>query len=497
MSTLNQGMTCLPGDASIIGHNCTLGGYPVYVVDARNARDIQAAVNFARNMNIRLVIKNTGHDFHGKASGFGSLSIRTHALKDIAVIKNYRSKKYTGPAIKAGSGVQGFELYQAASDAGLMVVGGEGMTVGWGGGYIQGGGHSPLSSIHGMAADQVLSYEVVLANGRFVTADADTNPDLFWAMRGGGGSTFGVLVSITVKAFPDVPVTVSTFTFDPSAADVAKYALADTSNDDFWAVVKEYFSQFAIHAGQGIYSYFNIFPSAVAGSQTFTMIPFFAPNKTAGEVDALLASTVAKAKEHNITLVPKTVTYSGFHAAWKAGFPKETIGMWNVQSGSRLFPRENWENIDKFEMQFNAIREVTMNSYMLGFNIAPTLANGQVTADETAVLPAWRETMMHAITGTMWDTTIRDLSVVRSIQKVFTDGNMKKWRDVSPGSGAYLAECDFNEPDHQTAFWGANYPKLYQMKQKYDPRGVFFAETAVGSEDWSAGVDRIGRLCPV
>jgi FAD/FMN-containing dehydrogenase len=127
MSPLNQGMTCLPVDDSVAGHKCGLGGYPVYVVNARNAKHIQAAVNFARNMNIRLVVKNTGHDFHGKASGFGSLSIRTHHLKDIVIIKKYQSKRYTGPAIKAGSGVQGFELYAAAHAVGLMAVGGEGM----------------------------------------------------------------------------------------------------------------------------------------------------------------------------------------------------------------------------------------------------------------------------------------------------------------------------------------------------------------------------------
>ena len=78
------------------------------------------------------------------------------------------------------------------------------------GGYIQGGGHSPLSCLHGLAADQVLSAEVVTPDGRFVTADFTQNTDLFWAIRGGGGSTFGVVTSITVKAYPDMPVTAST-----------------------------------------------------------------------------------------------------------------------------------------------------------------------------------------------------------------------------------------------------------------------------------------------
>jgi FAD/FMN-containing dehydrogenase len=60
-------------------------------------------------------------------------------------------------------------------------------TVGVGGGYVLGGGHSPLGSVHGLAADQVLAMEVVLANGVFTTVTAKSNPDLFWALRGGGG----------------------------------------------------------------------------------------------------------------------------------------------------------------------------------------------------------------------------------------------------------------------------------------------------------------------
>lgn len=66
MSPLYTGNTCLPVDGNVEGRNCTLGGYPVYVLTARNPRDVQAGVNFARNHNIRLIVKNTGHDFAGK-----------------------------------------------------------------------------------------------------------------------------------------------------------------------------------------------------------------------------------------------------------------------------------------------------------------------------------------------------------------------------------------------------------------------------------------------
>jgi FAD/FMN-containing dehydrogenase len=170
-----------------------------------NVAQIQLSVNLARSLNIRLVVKNTGHDFNGKSAGAGALSIWTHYLKGIQFIPAYKDKSgsYTGPAFKAGSGVVAKELYAAVKAKGLTVVGGEGQTVGVLGGFIQGGGHSPLSSIYGIAADSVLAMEVVTPDGRFVTASADTNPDLFWALRGGGGLTFGVVTS-GMSAFPSL-----------------------------------------------------------------------------------------------------------------------------------------------------------------------------------------------------------------------------------------------------------------------------------------------------
>jgi hypothetical protein len=87
---------------------------------------IQLAVNFARSSNIRLLVKNTVHDFNGKSAGAGALSLWTHHLKDITYIANYQSPSYTGKAIKMGAGVQAFEIYAAAKKYGVTVVGGEG-----------------------------------------------------------------------------------------------------------------------------------------------------------------------------------------------------------------------------------------------------------------------------------------------------------------------------------------------------------------------------------
>lgn len=103
---------------------CTLGAYPSYTVNVSSVDQIQLAVRFARNANVRLVIKNTGHCYLGKSSGAGSLSVWTHNLKDIAYLPEYDSRGYRGSAFKVGAGVTGRELYEAAQAQGVSVLGG-------------------------------------------------------------------------------------------------------------------------------------------------------------------------------------------------------------------------------------------------------------------------------------------------------------------------------------------------------------------------------------
>ena len=112
----------MPGNSS-----CTLGGFPSYSLNVTTVAQIQLAVNFARNQHLRLVIRNTGHDFLGKNTGEGALSIWTHHLNDIKVIQQYESAggRYSGPASKLGAGVMVYELYDVAEREGYTAVGGE------------------------------------------------------------------------------------------------------------------------------------------------------------------------------------------------------------------------------------------------------------------------------------------------------------------------------------------------------------------------------------
>lgn len=133
---------------------CVIGSYVQYAVNASTVDCFRKTVAFVQRHNIRLVVRNTGHDYLGKSTGAGALAIWTYHMKDIN-IQDYESPTYMGKAMKLGAGVMNFEAQEAAHSHGLVVVGGDCQSVGLAGGYTQGGGHGPLASTFGLSADQV------------------------------------------------------------------------------------------------------------------------------------------------------------------------------------------------------------------------------------------------------------------------------------------------------------------------------------------------------
>jgi FAD/FMN-containing dehydrogenase len=196
--------SCNPFDPSSM--TCTMGDYVHYAVNVSTVAHVQATIAFAQRHNIRFVIRNTGHDFMGKSTGYGALSIWTHYVTGMEIV-NFSDDFYTGPAVKAMAGTQVGDLYDFTHAAGYAVIGGECSTVGWSGGYTSGGGHSALTSWKGLAADQTLEFEVILADGRLVTASRSENSDLWWALSGGGPGNYGIVWSLTSKVYPDIIVT--------------------------------------------------------------------------------------------------------------------------------------------------------------------------------------------------------------------------------------------------------------------------------------------------
>jgi hypothetical protein len=218
-------MSCDPFSAP--SDRCVLGTYVAYAVNATTADDYKATSLFARQRNIRLVVRNTGHDYLGKSTGAGALALWTHHNKAIQVV-DYDSKQYRGKALKLGAGVQSGEAQRVAHDAGLVVVAGNCPSVGVAGGFTQGAGLSPISSTLGLSADNVLEWEVVTTSGDHLVATPDEHSDLYWALSGGGGGAYAVVLSTTVRAYPDVRVAAANMTFAYGEG---------VSRDAFWGAV--------------------------------------------------------------------------------------------------------------------------------------------------------------------------------------------------------------------------------------------------------------------
>lgn len=166
---------------------CSGAGFPVYVINASCAEHVVAGVDFARTYNIRLNVKGSGHDYLGRSNAPNSLSIWTKHIRGIDFHNNFQPRDChycsSVSAVSLGGGEDWGSIYPAAHERGLTLVGGTGDTIGLGG-YLTGGGHSPLSAKLGLAVDQVLEMEVVTAFGEHLIANEVLNNDLFWAMRG-------------------------------------------------------------------------------------------------------------------------------------------------------------------------------------------------------------------------------------------------------------------------------------------------------------------------
>ncbi|KAK4156094.1 hypothetical protein C8A00DRAFT_12939 [Chaetomidium leptoderma] len=490
MSPLYTGETCMPqnGDTS----QCTLGGFPSYAIKAQSVYQIQLAVNFARTVGLRLVVKNTGHDFLGKSTGSGALSIWTHNLKSIRFLKSFKTPSYSGPAIEMGAGIQVGELYAAADQYGVTAVGGECKGVGVSGGYTAGGGHSPMSTKYGLGSDQVLSLNVVLPNGRFVTASETKNTDLFWALRGGGGSTFGVVTSMTVKVFPKMKFAGVTWTINSGS---------DTANSDslFWQAMYAYWAKFPQYATKAVYGYSMIFPRGPPGAgYAWTMQPWMVPGMSLTEFKATVQPLFDEWTAMGFQFIPQFFEHDNFYDMWTSHFPTEAVANSNLRTASRLFPRSAWDNTTKRDAMFDAVRSVVdEGSALIQYNMNPAAPAGTAASGANS---HWRDAIWFGIMGTGWAPDI-STTELEAVQRKITDNWMGRLRPFGPG--AYLNEGDVMEPDFAGAFYGTNYDRLLKIKRRVDPHDLFWAPTAVGSERWTiAGQPnwltlQTGKLCKV
>ncbi|EED23613.1 FAD/FMN-containing isoamyl alcohol oxidase MreA [Talaromyces stipitatus ATCC 10500] len=463
--------TCDPFHA--VSQPCTLGNYVVYSVNISKPEHISKTLAFAQQNNIRVVVRNTGHDYNGKSTGAGAIAIWTHNLKDREII-DYNSSYYQGKAIKIGAGVQGFEAYKLADQHGLQVVGGECPTVGIAGGYSQGGGHSSLASRYGLGADQTLEWEVIDGTGHYRVANRYRNSDLYWALCGGGGSTYGVVWSMTSKAHPGTPVSGFNLTFTNDGI----------SQDTFYKAVGKYHATLPsiVDAGAMSVWYFT--------NTSFSISPLTGPNIPVDELTNLVKPFTDTLTELGVKYTSYSQQYNSFLDEYNS--LQGLIEVGTAQYGGWLMPRSVVEtNNNNLTAAYRYIIEDGATFIGVGVNVSKALVGDDIY---NSVLPAWRDTLIDTVITTPWHFTA-PRSDMAAKQLKMTNDYIPRLKALAPESGAYMNEADFRQPDFQQAFFGENYQKLQSIKAKYDPYDLFYAITTVNSDQWTELED--GRLCKV
>lgn len=409
------------------------------------------------------------------------MSLWTHNLNTTEIIEKYSGGDYDGPAAKLGAGVIGGQVYSVVGAAGYRILGGTCPTVGLAGGYTSGAGHSLLNGEGGMAADSVLEWEVITADGKYIVATPHNNTDLYWALSGGGPGTFAVVLSMTTKIFADGPVGSGIMMFNMSSTNTANYWGAI---QDLWAFLPQF-----VDAGPNTWD-FSLTP---AGFQAYAIT---VPNQTANQTQALLQPYLDKLTKRGIaySYIP---TYSENYLKYfssRFGPGIAGAGPATVQLASRLIPRSGVLNTAQNAKIVDALKAFTDAKYwMLGCH---ALNVKNISHPDNAVLPQWREAIATCNIVSYWDWNITEVEMANQ-SSYLVDTLIPQLEAATPGAGTYLNEINaqWKNENWSAELYGTNYNRLLQIKNKYDPGHVFYAHTAIGSASWAKDGD--GRICRI
>lgn len=482
-----------------------------YVVAAATTADVVAAVSFAREHNLRVVIRGGGHSYQGTSNAADSLLIWTRAINEIVlhdafVPQGCASTHAPLPAVTVGAGALWMEVYQAVTtQAGQYVQGGGCTTVGVAG-LIQSGGFGSFSKNYGLAAAGLLEAEVVTADGRVAIANASTNPDLFWALKGGGGGSFGIVTRLTLRTH-ELPAhaggVVGTIQAHSAAAfrQLVHHLITfyhQSLFDRHWGEQMRFLPEYRIDIGmlfqdldqqraEAIWQPFVRWITARAQEYTWVTplrISAF-PARYLWDVTFLNQHVPELIFPDNRPDAPRSnFAWSGdrnetrqflhgYHSAWLPA--------------ALLQPAQHQALVDAL------VAGSRHKSIALHFNkgLAGAPPNVQAQALDTAINPAVVDAFALAIIAgngppapvssderSEQVTARQDAEAIRHA--------MAELVKAAPAHGSYGAESDFFASAWQQSFWGLNYPRLLATKQKYDPAGLFVVHHGVGSEYWSA-----------
>ncbi len=507
----------------------------VYAVAARNAHDIAAAVNFARENDLRLVVKGGGHSYQGTSNAPDSLLIWTRHMNDITmhdafVPQGCEHTLQPQPAVTLGAGTIGMQAYTAVTTKGGKYVQGGGCTTVCLGGLVQSGGFGSFSKHYGTAAGGLLEAEVVTADGQIRIANVCTNPDLFWALKGGGGGSFAVVSKMTLRVH-DLPEFFGSTSFTIKAV----------SDDAYRRLVREFVSFYAEHLFNdhwGEQAHVNprntleirmVSQGLDAEQAKKIWQPFLdwvarSPHEYSITDRVVIGSIPARHfwdvqwwKEHwpeiafpNRNPLTALLDYALVHLihepifkfddrpdagpnnAWWMGDAGQ-VGwfIWGFESlwlPASLLDADSRDRLADalFASSRNGGVELHFNKGLAG---APpeAIAGAKDTATNPAVLTAFALAISADAQGPAYPGSPGHEPSVEAGRNAAAriDRCMSELRALVPNPGSYVSESNYFEKEWQQSYWGSNYPRLAEIKKKCDPGGLFFVHNGVGSEQWS------------
>jgi FAD/FMN-containing dehydrogenase len=483
----------------------------VYAVAARNADDIAAAVNFARENNLRLVIKGGGHSYQGTSNAPDSLLIWTRHMHDVTIQNDFvaRGCKSTfAPqrAVTVGSGTIWLQAYDAVTTkVGAYVQGGGCTTVGVAG-LIQSGGFGSFSKHYGMAAAGLLEAEVVTADGKVRIANACTNSDLFWALKGGGGGTFGVVSKLTLRV-RDLP----------ELAGGASFTVKASSDDAYRRLIRHYvgfYREALFNDHWGEQAHFS--PD---NKLEIRMVYLGLDTEESRKVWQPFLNWLAQSSTAYTIEAEPEIGSMPFRHWWDVDWSKERHrDVFKADSRSSASPINVWWNGDAGQVGWVVwgFESLWMPASLLQDDSQEKLANALFSASRFSKvelhfnkgLAGAPSEAIEAAKGTAINPSVCAafaLAIVAAGQGPAYPGIpnhepdaekgrkaadavhrcMNELRTVASNSGAYVSESNFFESGFEQSYWDTNHARLAQIKKKYDPDGLFFVHNGVGSEQWT------------
>ncbi|KAF2024071.1 FAD-binding domain-containing protein [Setomelanomma holmii] len=460
---------------------CSLGRLSTYHAEVHEPEDIERTLDFIRQHGIRVSIKNTGHDYFGRSNAANSLAIWTHNMKSMKYHQSFQPQgcktRYENIG-EVGAGVQAQEAWTFFEPHGMLVIVGAVGSVGIAGGFGQGGGHGPLGPKYGLMVDQAVEFEVVTADGKFRIINECSDPDLFWAMRGGGGGNYAVLTSYKFQLHTAVPINVYSFQAHfPNPKGELDITKSQAHRDIVTALARNQ----TLFAENGVAGYNFIHKDGICSLQVLPSSDREAIKTITSQWHSFLSTypdlIVAENKYYSFD------TFSAWHKFTETPAVSRNgpVGLGLMEAG-RFIPRSLFESSEDIEQLVEAVLNAMQFSLTnRGGGSAQLYATGPVNHPDnskTASHPEWRNALWEVIMGAAW-TSDTPANIRLQIQNTISE-SVQPFKALTPGGGCYMNEGDWLEENWQQTFFGDKYDRLLAVKRRYDPTGLFNCWKCVG-----------------